>query len=159
VYGAPRAFSALHMETALSPTEALPPDPPAQESAVAMAPSMFVPVSEADEMPGAPVPRESAALVRSHRPRNAGEQGQPSEEQPPRELPEHLQQLRFSLSLCVAIPRFTLRHLQDLTAGVILVTEHASSRDLAISAAGERLLQVELEAVELQLAARVKRLL
>jgi hypothetical protein len=39
-----------------------------------------------------------------------------------------------------------------------LVTEHLSVRDLVLSAAGERLLLVELESIEQQLGARVKRL-
>jgi hypothetical protein len=39
-----------------------------------------------------------------------------------------------------------------------LITEHLSVRDLVLSAAGERLLLVELESIEQQLGARVKRL-
>jgi len=98
---------------------------------------------------------ESSALVRSHHPAHAAKQ----EPAPLQQLPEHLQQIRFRLELCVPIPRFTLRHLQHLAAGGVVVTEHSSARDMVLTAAGERLLLVELEAVELQLAARVKRLL
>ena len=73
-------------------------------------------------------------------------------------LPDHLRQIPFRLELRVPISRFTLRDLQQLTAGALLLTEHLSVRDLVLTAAGERLLLVELEAVEQQLAARVKRL-
>ena len=80
-------------------------------------------------------------------------------ERPSTEIPEYLEQIRFRLELRVALQRFTLRDLQRLTPGSILQTEHSSARDLVLTAAKERLLLVELEAVELQLAARVKRLL
>lgn len=73
-------------------------------------------------------------------------------------LPDHLRQIPFRLELRVPVLRFTLRDLQQLTAGALLLTEHLSVRDLVLTAAGERLLLVELEAVEQQLAARVKRL-
>ena len=73
-------------------------------------------------------------------------------------LPEHLRQIPFRLELRVPLLRFTLRDLQQLKAGALLLTEHLSVRDLVLTAAGERLLLVELEAVEQQLAARVKRL-
>jgi flagellar motor switch protein FliM len=73
-------------------------------------------------------------------------------------LPEHLRQIPFRLELRVPVSRFTLRDLQQLQAGALLLTEHLSVRDLVLTAAGERLLLVELEAVEQQLAARVKRL-
>lgn len=96
----------------------------------------------------------SSALVRAHtRPQPA------RQEKIAPSLPDHLKQIRFLLELRVPIPRFTLRQLQDLTAGELLVTEQSSARELVLAAAGERLLLVELEAVELQLAARVKRLL
>jgi flagellar motor switch/type III secretory pathway protein FliN len=73
-------------------------------------------------------------------------------------LPEHLRQIPFRLELRVPLSRFTLRDLQQLKAGALLATEHLSVRDLVLTAAGERLLLVELEAIEQQLAARVKRL-
>lgn len=73
-------------------------------------------------------------------------------------FPEHLRQIPFRLELRVPLSRFTLRDLQQLKAGALLATEHLSVRDLVLTAAGERLLLVELEAIEQQLAARVKRL-
>jgi hypothetical protein len=73
-------------------------------------------------------------------------------------LPEHLRQIPFRVELRVPLSRFTLRDLQALQPGVLLATEHLSVRDLVLTAAGERLLLVELEAMEQQLAARVKRL-
>jgi hypothetical protein len=73
-------------------------------------------------------------------------------------LPEHLRQIPFQVELRVPLSRFTLRDLQELEPGVLLATEHLSVRDLVLTAAGERLLLVELEAMEQQLAARVKRL-
>jgi flagellar motor switch protein FliM len=73
-------------------------------------------------------------------------------------LPEHLRQIPFRLELRVPLSRFTLRDLQQLKEGALLPTEHLSVRDLVLTAGGERLLLVELEAVEQQLAARVKRL-
>jgi flagellar motor switch/type III secretory pathway protein FliN len=73
-------------------------------------------------------------------------------------FPEHLRQIPFRLELRVPLSRFTLRDLQQLKAGALLVTEHLSVRDLVLTAADERLLLVELEAIEQQLAARVKRL-
>jgi flagellar motor switch protein FliM len=82
-----------------------------------------------------------------------------STEQSTAELPEYLQQIRFRLELRIPLPSFTLRHLNALVPGTVLQTEHSSTRDLVLCAAKERLLSVELEAVEMQLAARVKRLL
>ena len=73
-------------------------------------------------------------------------------------LPEHLRQIPFRVELRVPLSRFTLRDLQQLEPGALLATEHLSVRDLVLTAAGERLLLVELEAVEQQIAARVKRL-
>ena len=73
-------------------------------------------------------------------------------------LPEHLRQIPFRIELRVPLSRFTLRDLQKLEPGALLPTEHLSVRDLVLTAAGERLLLVELEAMEQQLAARVKRL-
>jgi hypothetical protein len=73
-------------------------------------------------------------------------------------LPEHLRQIPFRIELRVPLSRFTVRDLQGLEPGVLLATEHLSVRDLVLTAAGERLLLVELEAIEQQLAARVKRL-
>ena len=73
-------------------------------------------------------------------------------------LPEHLRQIPFRIELRVPLSRFTLRDLQELKPGALLPTEHLSVRDLVLTAAGERLLLVELEAMEQQLAARVKRL-
>jgi hypothetical protein len=73
-------------------------------------------------------------------------------------LPEHLRQIPFRVELRVPLSRFTVRDLQQLEPGVLLPTEHLSVRDLVLTAAGERLLLVELEAMEQQLAARVKRL-
>jgi flagellar motor switch protein FliM len=73
-------------------------------------------------------------------------------------LPDHLRQIPFQLELRVLLSRFTLRDLQQLKVGDLLLTEHLSVRDLVLTAAGERLLLVELEAIEQQLAARVKRL-
>jgi hypothetical protein len=83
------------------------------------------------------------------------------DEAPPvklRSLPVHLRQIPFRLELRVPLSRFTLRDLQELAPGVLLITEHLSVRDLVLSAAGERLLLVELESIERQLGARVKRL-
>lgn len=73
-------------------------------------------------------------------------------------LPDHLRQIPFRVELRVPLSRFTLRDLQQLEPGALLATEHLSVRDLVLTAAGERLLLVELEAVEQQIAARVKRL-
>lgn len=74
-------------------------------------------------------------------------------------LPEHLRQIPFHLELRVPLSRFTLRDLRRLTVGELLITEHLSVRDLVLTAAGERLLLVELETIEQQqLAARIKRL-
>ncbi len=73
-------------------------------------------------------------------------------------LPDHLKQIPFRVELRVPLVRFTLRDLQDLDTGALLMTEHLSVRDLVLTAAGERLLLVELESVEQQLTARVKRL-
>ena len=73
-------------------------------------------------------------------------------------LPDHLKQIPFNVELRVPLVRFTLRELQELQPGALLMTEHLSVRDLVLTAAGERLLLVELESVEQQLAARVKRL-
>ena len=73
-------------------------------------------------------------------------------------LPEHLRHIAFRLELRVPLPRFTLRSLQTLESGALLQTDHAATRDLVLTAAGERLLLVELEAAEEQLTARVKRL-
>ena len=73
-------------------------------------------------------------------------------------LPEHLRQIPFRVELRVPLSRFTVRDLQQLKPGALLPTEHLSVRDLVLTAAGERLLLVELEAMEQQLAARVKRL-
>jgi hypothetical protein len=75
-----------------------------------------------------------------------------------RALPAHLRQIPFRLELRVPLSRFTLRDLQELAPGALLITEHLSVRDLVLSAAGERLLLVELESIEQQLGARVKRL-
>lgn len=75
-----------------------------------------------------------------------------------RVLPAHLRQIPFRLELRVPLSRFTLRDLQELAPGALLITEHLSVRDLVLSAAGERLLLVELESIEQQLGARVKRL-
>jgi flagellar motor switch protein FliM len=75
-----------------------------------------------------------------------------------RRLPPHLRQIPFRLELRVPLSRFTLRDLQELAPGALLITEHLSVRDLVLSAAGERLLLVELESIEQQLGARVKRL-
>ena len=73
-------------------------------------------------------------------------------------LPDHLRQIPFRVELRVPLSSFTVRDLQQLEPGVLLATEHLSVRDLVLTAAGERLLLVELEAMEQQLAARVKRL-
>jgi flagellar motor switch/type III secretory pathway protein FliN len=73
-------------------------------------------------------------------------------------LPDHLRQIPFRVELRVPLSRFTVRDLQQLEPGALLATEHLSVRDLVLTAAGERLLLVELEAMEQQLAARVKRL-
>jgi flagellar motor switch protein FliM len=83
------------------------------------------------------------------------------DEEPPvkvRVLPGHLRQIPFRLELRVPLSRFTVRDLQELAPGALLITEHLSVRDLVLSAAGERLLLVELESIEQQLGARVKRL-
>jgi hypothetical protein len=94
---------------------------------------------------------ECTELVPSFRPASSEEDLTPS-------LPEHLRQIPFRVELRVPLSRFTIRDLQQLEVGVLLPTEHLSVRDLVLTAAGERLLLVELEAMEQQLAARVKRL-
>jgi flagellar motor switch protein FliM len=103
-----------------------------------------------------PTDSESTELVPSFRTQI------PSEESVTEEgtlvLPEHLRQIPFRIELRVPLSRFTLRDLQQLEPGALLATEHLSVRDLVLTAAGERLLLVELEAVEQQIAARVKRL-
>ncbi len=97
---------------------------------------------------------ESSALVRA-----IPLPDPPKAAEPEAPLPEHIEQIQFALELSVPVPSFTLRRLQALTAGEVLSTEQPSTRELVLTAGGERLLLVELEAVELQLAARVKRLL
>jgi flagellar motor switch protein FliM len=113
--------------------------------------SMLAPPETAAEAPAAAA--ECMEIVPSY-------QVQPASDQEPDlpALPEHLRQMPFRLELRVPLSRFTLRDLQQLKPGALLVTEHLSVRDLVLTAAGERLLLVELEAIEQQLAARVKRL-
>jgi hypothetical protein len=102
--------------------------------------------------PATPACTEIVPSFQSH------ESGEGFEGPEPQSLPEHIRLIPFRLELRVPLSRFTLRDLQGLQAGIILETEHLSVRDLVLTAAGERLLLVELEAMEQQLAARVKRL-
>ena len=99
---------------------------------------------------------ECTELVPSFRPQTPSDEGFGIEGTPA--LPDHLRQIPFQVELRVPLSHFTLRDLHELQPGVLLATEHLSVRDLVLTAAGERLLLVELEAVEQQLAARVKRL-
>jgi flagellar motor switch/type III secretory pathway protein FliN len=119
-------------------------------TAVAHPPLLPAPQKSADEPA---VDSECTELVPSFRSAADLEEdlGTPS-------LPEHLRQIPFRVELRVPLSRFTIRDLQQLEPGVLLPTEHLSVRDLVLTAAGERLLLVELEAMEQQLAARVKRL-
>ncbi len=146
------------METALNSTEAPAPEhlpePLAPEGVHERLPSLHSAPGSIEEPAADTSSSGSSALVRV-RTRSSPAKQEPLSSQ----LPVHVQQIQFRLQLCVPIPGFTLRRLQNLTADAVLVTEHSSSRDLVLTAAGERLLLVELEAVELQLAARVKRLL
>jgi flagellar motor switch protein FliM len=99
------------------------------------------------------VDSECTELVPSFRSAAGLEEGQDTPS-----LPEHLRQIPFRVELRVPLSHFTVRDLQQLQPGALLATEHLSVRDLVLTAAGERLLLVELEAIEQQLAARVKRL-
>lgn len=103
-----------------------------------------------------PTDPECTELVPSFRPQISSEES--ATEEGSLVLPEHLRQIPFRVELRVPLSRFTLRDLQQLEPGALLATEHLSVRDLVLTAAGERLLLVELEAVEQQIAARVKRL-
>ncbi len=131
------------------------PDPLLSTAAFEPRPSLLAASVELEEAAAsAPNVDESSALVRTP--------GRPDTSKvavAAQPLPSHLQQIRFRLELRVSVPHFTLRNLQMLNEGIVLLTEHSSTRDLVLTAAGERLLLVELEAVESQLAARVKRLL
>jgi flagellar motor switch protein FliM len=109
-----------------------------------------------EESDGKPAESECRELVPSFRTQVSLEGDFAKAETPA--LPEHLRQIPFRVELRVPLSRFTLRDLQQLEPGALLATEHLSVRDLVLTAAGERLLLVELEAVEQQIAARVKRL-
>lgn len=111
--------------------------------------------SPKEESEGAPDP-ECTDLIPAFRNQIASDGSFPETGMP--SLPEHLRQIPFRVELRVPLSRFTLRDLQQLEPGALLATEHLSVRDLVLTAAGERLLLVELEAVEHQIAARVKRL-
>jgi flagellar motor switch protein FliM len=111
--------------------------------------------SPQEESDAKPIESESTELVPSFRTHSSEES---VAEEGTLALPEHLRQIPFRVELRVPLSRFTLRDLQQLEPGALLATEHLSVRDLVLTAAGERLLLVELEAVEQQIAARVKRL-
>jgi flagellar motor switch protein FliM len=111
--------------------------------------------SPQEENDAKPIESECTELVPSFRPLSSEES---FTEEGTLALPEHLRQIPFRVELRVPLSRFTLRDLQQLEPGALLATEHLSVRDLVLTAAGERLLLVELEAVEQQIAARVKRL-
>jgi flagellar motor switch protein FliM len=111
--------------------------------------------SPQEENDAKPIESECTELVPSFRTHSSEES---VAEEGTLALPEHLRQIPFRVELRVPLSRFTLRDLQQLEQGALLATEHLSVRDLVLTAAGERLLLVELEAVEQQLAARVKRL-
>jgi flagellar motor switch protein FliM len=111
--------------------------------------------SPQEENDAKPIESECTELVPSFRPQSSEES---FTEEGTLALPEHLRQIPFRVELRVPLSRFTLRDLQQLEPGALLATEHLSVRDLVLTAAGERLLLVELEAVEQQIAARVKRL-
>jgi len=132
------------MENTVQPAEG------AAENSLAIqdSPTLVSPEKVVDAQPGA---SEHTQIVPSF-------QMQMSSSEEPAALPEHLRQIPFHLELRVPLSRFTLRDLQRLTVGALLITEHLSVRDLVLTAAGERLLLVELEAIEQQLAARIKRL-
>jgi hypothetical protein len=119
----------------------------------ALPPLLPSPEKEGDGQPADP---ESTELVPSFRLPVFSEGDVSGAEVPA--LPEHIRQIPFRLELRVPLSHFTLRDLQQLQTGALLATEHLSVRDLVLTAAGERLLLVELEAVEQQIAARVKRL-
>ena len=143
------------MENTVHPVEGVPENTvEAGISGIAHPPLLLPPQDEDDVNP---TDSERTELVPSFRTQI------PSEEEVTEEgtlvLPEHLRQIPFRIELRVPLSRFTLRDLQQLEPGVLLATEHLSVRDLVLTAAGERLLLVELEAVEQQqIAARVKRL-
>ena len=142
------------MENTVHPVEGVPENTvEAGISGIAHPPLLLPPQDEGDVNP---TDSERTELVPSFRTQI------PSEEEVTEEgtlvLPEHLRQIPFRIELRVPLSRFTLRDLQQLEPGVLLATEHLSVRDLVLTAAGERLLLVELEAVEQQIAARVKRL-
>jgi flagellar motor switch protein FliM len=111
--------------------------------------------SPQEENDAKPIESECTELVPSFRPQSSEES---FTEEGTLALPEHLRQIPFRVELRVPLSHFTLRDLQQLEPGALLATEHLSVRDLVLTAAGERLLLVELEAVEQQMAARVKRL-
>jgi flagellar motor switch protein FliM len=111
--------------------------------------------SPQEENDAKPIESECTELVPSFRPQSSEES---FAEEGTLALPEHLRQIPFRVELRVPLSHFTLRDLQQLEPGALLATEHLSVRDLVLTAAGERLLLVELEAVEQQIAARVKRL-
>jgi flagellar motor switch protein FliM len=111
--------------------------------------------SPQEENDAKPIESECTELVPSFRPQSSEES---FTEEGTLALPEHLRQIPFRVELRVPLSHFTLRDLQQLEPGALLATEHLSVRDLVLTASGERLLLVELEAVEQQIAARVKRL-
>jgi flagellar motor switch protein FliM len=126
--------------------------PEADLTALAHQPLLPSPQEEDDAKP---IESECTELVPSFRTHSSEES---VAEEGALALPEHLRQIPFRVELRVPLSRFTLRDLQQLEPGALLATEHLSVRDLVLTAAGERLLLVELEAVEQQIAARVKRL-
>jgi flagellar motor switch/type III secretory pathway protein FliN len=142
------------MENTVHNVEAVPEN--ALEASIAVPahpPLLPPPAEESDEQSTDP---ECTELVPLFRPQVFSEESLSGAKVPA--LPEHLRQIPFRLELRVPLSHFTLRDLQQLETGALLATEHLSVRDLVLTAAGERLLLVELEAVEQQIAARVKRL-
>lgn len=150
--GIPHAIF-LGMEKTVHDVASLPVNEPAGTPALELhQPLLPSPANES----GAATVAECTEIIPAPRMQSLAEDGLAANEIPT--LPEHLRQIPFRLELRVPLSRFTLRDLQELTPGVLLATEHLSVRDLVLTAAGERLLLVELEAMEHQLAARVKRL-
>ena len=73
-------------------------------------------------------------------------------------FPNTFARSHFVWSCAYRCPALRFATCSSSKPGALLATEHLSVRDLVLTAAGERLLLVELEAIEQQLAARVKRL-
>lgn len=152
MYGIPHAIFPGMENTAHAP-QGLPEAVVVADAPVTPTPMLPSPAKEADAQPGE---AECTEIVPSLQQQLSPGEG--SAIPGTLVLPEHLRQIPFRLELRVPLSRFTLRDLQQLKTGALLATEHLSVRDLVLTAAGERLLLVELEAIEQQLAARVKRL-